>query len=114
MSTVTAPGPVATSRYVRKPPPLTRQYILGMVMDGLVRPAVWSLELLGLAPRVLGGVYPRQVKFTEADNPFKYYVPGAQDVFVATYAISGTNWMMQIAHQLIHHGQGEFDHIHSV
>ena len=33
---------------------------------------------------------------------------------MATYAKSGTNWMMQIAHQLIWHGAGEFDHIHSV
>jgi hypothetical protein len=33
---------------------------------------------------------------------------------VATYAKSGTNWMMQIAHQLAFHGKGEFDHIHCV
>jgi hypothetical protein len=31
-----------------------------------------------------------------------------------TYPKSGTNWMLQIAYQLIHHGNGEFDHIHSV
>jgi Sulfotransferase domain len=31
-----------------------------------------------------------------------------------TYAKSGTNWMMQIVYQLIHHGEGEFDHIHNV
>jgi hypothetical protein len=31
-----------------------------------------------------------------------------------TYAKSGTNWMMQIAHQLIYHGKGEYDHIHEV
>jgi hypothetical protein len=31
-----------------------------------------------------------------------------------TFAKSGTNWAMQIAHQLIHHGTAEFDHIHSV
>ena len=35
-------------------------------------------------------------------------------MFVATFAKSGTNWMMQIAHQLIYHGKGEFDHIHEV
>jgi aryl sulfotransferase len=33
---------------------------------------------------------------------------------VMTYAKSGTNWMMQIAHQLIHHGRGEYDHLHDV
>jgi hypothetical protein len=35
-------------------------------------------------------------------------------VFVATFAKSGTNWMMQIVHQLLFHGQGEYDHIHDV
>jgi hypothetical protein len=33
---------------------------------------------------------------------------------VMTYAKSGTNWMMQIAHQLIYHGKGEYDHLHEV
>ena len=47
-------------------------------------------------------------------NPFRGYVPGPRDVFVMTYAKSGTNCMMQIAHQLIHHERGEFDHIHDV
>jgi len=47
-------------------------------------------------------------------NPFQNYVPGKQDVFVMTYAKSGTNWMMQIAHQLIYHGNAEYDHLHSV
>ena len=31
-----------------------------------------------------------------------------------TYAKSGTNWMMQIAHQLIYHGNGEYDHLHEI
>ena len=41
-------------------------------------------------------------------------MPGPQDVFVMTYAKSGTNWMMQIAHQLIYHGKGEYDHLHEI
>jgi len=47
-------------------------------------------------------------------NPFRGYVPGPQDVFVMTYAKSGTNWMMQIAHQLIYHGQSDYDHLHDL
>ena len=31
-----------------------------------------------------------------------------------TYAKSGTNWVMQIVWQLIHHCEKDFDHIHSV
>jgi hypothetical protein len=33
---------------------------------------------------------------------------------VTTFPKSGTNWMLQIAHQLIHHGKGEYEHIHDV
>jgi len=40
--------------------------------------------------------------------------PGPQDVFVMTYPKSGTNWVMQIAHQLIYHGEGKFEHIHDI
>ena len=47
-------------------------------------------------------------------NPFAGYPPGEQDVFVAAYVKSGTNWTMQIAHQLLNHGKGEFAHIHEV
>lgn len=45
---------------------------------------------------------------------FGAYRPGARDVVVATYPKSGTNWTMQIAHQLATRGRGEFDHIHDV
>lgn len=45
---------------------------------------------------------------------FKGYQPTEHDVFICTYAKSGTNWMMQIAYQIAHRGQGEFEHIHDV
>ena len=47
-------------------------------------------------------------------NPFKGYEPTEHDVFVVTYVKSGTNWMMQLAHQLLFHGTGEYEHIHCV
>ena len=50
----------------------------------------------------------------KASNPFRNYVPTKHDVFVATFAKSGTNWMMQIAHQMAFQGMAEYDHIHSV
>jgi Sulfotransferase domain len=43
---------------------------------------------------------------------FADYVPGKHDVFVSTFSKSGTNWMMQIAHQVAFRGRGEFAHIH--
>jgi sulfotransferase family protein len=77
-------------------------------------PLVWFLQKTGRAERVFGRISSRQRKTFAEKNPFRDYVPGKQDVFVATFAKSGTNWMMQIAHQLIWHGMGEFEHIHSV
>ncbi len=42
------------------------------------------------------------------------YQPTWRDVFVCTYSKSGTNWVLQIAYQIAHHGQGTFDYIHEV
>ena len=105
-----APAP----RYVRKPPPLPLRVGMGLMIYGLGAPMMWGLEKIGRAERSFRRMSARQRKAFEEKNPFRGYVPGKQDVFVATFAKSGTNWMMQIAHQLIWHGAGEFDHIHSV
>lgn len=43
---------------------------------------------------------------------FMGYEPTAHDVFIVTYAKSGTNWMMQIAQQIAYLGTAEFYHIH--
>jgi hypothetical protein len=87
---------------------------MGAIVYGLGAPLMWALEKTGLAERVFARRTVRLRKTFEEKNPFRDYVPRKQDVFVATYAKSGTNWMMQIAHQLIWHGRGEFEHIHSV
>lgn len=50
----------------------------------------------------------------EEGEPVQDYNPGPQDVFVATYAKSGTNWIMQIVTQLAWHGKAEFQHIHEL
>ncbi len=42
------------------------------------------------------------------------YQPSTNDVFIATFAKSGTNWSMQIATQIAYRGQAEFDHIHDL
>ena len=87
---------------------------MGIFTYGIIRPTVWSLEKLGLSHRVIGSFRARQHRRTVAKNPFRDYVPTAHDVFVAAYVKSGTNWMMQIAHQLACHGHGNYEHIHSV
>jgi hypothetical protein len=45
---------------------------------------------------------------------FAGYTPTKHDVFVCTYAKSGTYWTMQIAHQIAHYGEAEFEHVHDV
>jgi len=113
MSTATAVRSPARP-YVRKPPPLAIRVAMGVMIYGFVGPLVWGLEKIGRAERAFRRISARQRKAIEEKNPFRGYVPGKQDVFVATFAKSGTNWMMQIAHQLIWHAAGEFEHIHSV
>jgi hypothetical protein len=89
--------------------------LFGSVMVRCVfAPLMWTMQKLGRADRMLSAMGERRRKDSIRKNPFRNYRPGPQDVFVMTYAKSGTNWMMQIAHQLIHHGRGEFDHIHDV
>src|SRR5438270_8386810 len=100
--------------YKRKPPPLAAQIAMGLLMDGFMRPMIRFQERRGAAVRLMGRFAARQHQRLRKKNPFRNYAPGPQDVFVMTYAKSGTNWMMQIAHQLIHHGKGDYDHLHDV
>jgi hypothetical protein len=109
-----APSPARKKRFVRKPPPAALQYLIGTWMDGIVAPLVWTAEKTKIAQKIIGAAGRRRERDLQKRNPLREYVPGPQDVFVMTYAKSGTNWMMQIAHQLIYHGKGEFDHLHEV
>jgi len=45
---------------------------------------------------------------------FAGYRPVRGDVIVATYARSGTNWALQIALQIAHHGDAEFNFLHDL
>jgi hypothetical protein len=47
-------------------------------------------------------------------SSFAGYTATANDVFIATFAKSGTNWMMQIAQQIAYLGTAEFEHIHDL
>jgi hypothetical protein len=102
------------STYQRQPPPLPFQYALGLWMYGIAAPAGFLFQKLGMMERVAGSMAARQRIKLAKQNAFSNYTPTAHDVFVMTFAKSGTNWMMQIAHQLLFHGKGEFEHIHCV
>jgi hypothetical protein len=104
----------SASVFKRRPPPLLTQWATGLWMECLARPGMWILEKLGRAERVMAFFGLRQQKQFKEKNPFRDFQPGEQDVFVMTYTKSGTNWMMQIALQLIYHATAEYDHIHEV
>ncbi len=45
---------------------------------------------------------------------FGDYKPTPHDVFACVYYKSGTNWLLQIATEIIHRGRAEFHHIHDL
>jgi len=47
-------------------------------------------------------------------NAFKDYIPTKNDIIVACLNRSGTNWMMQIALQIAHLGQADYDYIYDI
>lgn len=100
--------------FKRRSPPLAVRLFGVVMMRFIFRPLMWTMRKLGRDEKMFAAMLERQRKRLEKDNPFRGYTPGPQDVFVMTFAKSGTNWMMQIVYQLIHHGKGEFDHIHDV
>lgn len=100
--------------FQRRPPSFALQVAGGLWMQCVFAPIMWGTQKFGVAEKMLASFSDkRDLEFVKK-NPFRGYVPGKQDVFVMTFAKSGTNWMMQIALQLIYHAKAEFDHIHSV
>lgn len=87
---------------------------MGIAMYGVGAPLIRILDRLGRAPSFLSSMARRRQQSSRSRNPLHTYSPTSHDVFVAAHVKSGTNWMMQIAHQLAFHGNGEYDHIHSV
>ncbi len=88
-----------------------------------LRPLVPLLRATLGAARLLGVERPlfhsrfRAVTQRFADrveHAFDGYTPAASDVLVCSYFKSGTHWMMQIAHQIVHRGRGQYDSIYDV
>lgn len=56
----------------------------------------------------------KQLGAERAPRPLRGYTATERDVFITTFAKSGTNWAMQIAVQIAHRGKAEFEHIHQL
>jgi len=67
---------------------------------------------LGLAKPVVRTAFRYMFREKLKARAFRGYAASKRDVFVATFAKSGTNWMMQIAQQIAWRGAAEFGHIH--
>jgi hypothetical protein len=102
------------STFTRRMPPLAVRCVMGITMFGVLGPIFRTLQMTGHAPAVFTASAAKRYRLGKARNPLRGYTPTSHDVFVAAHVRSGTNWMMQIAHQLAFHGHGEYEHIHCV
>jgi hypothetical protein len=75
---------------------------------------MWLLYKQGRHKEIIP-IFKRTLKTQKLKRAaFEGYTPTSHDVLVCTYAKSGTYWTMQIALQIAHYGDAEFEHIHDV
>jgi hypothetical protein len=106
-------GTAALPKIERTAIPRFARITLAIVFHALVRPANWLVTALGREPLIVSIMNRAQQRGGLA-RTFADYEPTEHDVFVSTFAKSGTNWMMQIAHQIAFRGAGDYEHIHDV
>lgn len=80
----------------------------------LAVPPMWLLDRLGLLHRIVLAFTRLLGARAHHLQAWHGYQPGSHDVIVCANMKSGTNWAMQITHQIAHRGRGEFDHIYDV
>lgn len=99
----------AGKRLWRRRRPLPRW--LGAPLGVLVVALYWPVTKLFPKrwPRLVG----RTITKFLSQFP-KTFEAGERDVLICSYFKSGTNWTMQIAVQIAHRGQAEFEHIHDL
>lgn len=81
---------------------------------GVIKPLYFFTELAGRTDKLWRWVGKKMREDVVASNDFGDYVPSAADVIVCTFPKCGTNWTLQITHQIATRCKGEFEHIHHV
>jgi len=80
----------------------------------LLFPFNWFMTLIGSSGFLFNFMGKRGANPKKLAKIFEGYIPDEGDIFVSTFSKSGTNWMMQISHQIAWHGDGEYENIHDV
>lgn len=90
------------------------KYALMVPTYGILKPLVWGLDKLGYAEGMFKAYQAKLAEEFAVEKSFEGYEPTEADVFVCAYVKSGTNWTLQMAHEIANRGNGEFEHIHDV
>lgn len=85
--------------------------LLNPMLPGIL--FVRAAAATGLLEPLLVNVMGRAM-FAPRCRALEQYEATEHDVFVATFAKSGTNWAMQMCQQIAHRGAADFEHIHDV
>ncbi len=99
---------------IKRKAPKLMLYLAAIPYYLLLLPFNWLMKLIGKPGALSNFMGKRGANPKKLAKPFKGYEPNADDIFVSTFVKSGTNWMMQIAHQIAWHGEGEYENIHDV
>ena len=102
------------NRFVRTKRQAYERKLLHPIANWIGRPSLAALEKVGLGPFLLTATGRLGFGSDPWPGYWNDFQPSAGDVIVGSYMKSGTNWVLQIAHQILWHGRGEFDHIHDV
>jgi hypothetical protein len=90
------------------------RFLAALLAHVVIKPLFWLIDRLGYGERLWSKIGEKMRENVLAGNDFGDYQPSEHDVVICTYPKCGTNWAMQIAHQIAMRGDGEFASIHDV
>ena len=99
---------------IDRSPPKILFWLIAIPFYLILVPLNWIMKRIGKPGALIDFVTKRQFNPAKLTRVFENFTPAEGDIFVSTFAKSGTNWMMQIAHQIAWRGDGKFEHIHDV